>query len=162
MLRRSPNKDGGNGVARSRKIAKIRSCRDEDPNGIIHRARDLDSVSLAGKAICVVDQLFCAVWNCSDRHRPLELIPDRWHRLNFLVNALATGFFFVSIMFAIVAISFALSLSTSERSIFCLAGWATLLIVYHFAIPRLKRSPFHRLSQDRGMYSSPTDDDKRN
>ncbi|HDS1775436.1 hypothetical protein NPS33_28120 [Pseudomonas putida] len=93
---------------------------------------------------------------------PLELIPDRWHRLNFLVNVLATGFFFVSIMFAIVAISFALALSKSECSIFCLAGWAMLLIVYHFAIPWLKRSPFHRLSEDRGMYSPPTDDDKRN
>jgi len=86
---------------------------------------------------------------------PLELIPDRCYRLNFLVNALSTGFFFVSIMFVIVAVSFALSLSKSERSIFCLAGWAMLLIVYHFAIPFMKRSPFHRLSEDRGMYSPP-------
>jgi len=89
---------------------------------------------------------------------PLELIPKRWHRLNFLVNALSTGFFFVSIMFVVVAISFALPLNKSERLTFCLAPWDVQWVAYHFAIPWLKRSPFHRLSEDRGMYSPPTDD----
>jgi len=88
---------------------------------------------------------------------PLELIPDRWHRLNFLVNALSTGFFSVSIMFVIVALSYALPLSKSERLIFCPAAWVVQLVAHQFAIPWLKRSPFHRLSEDRGMYSPPTD-----
>ncbi|TDF86280.1 hypothetical protein [Pseudomonas sp. H9] len=91
---------------------------------------------------------------------PLELIPDDWRRLNYFVNALATGFFFVSIMFAVVAIAFELPLSKDEGSIFCLVSWALQLIAFHRALPWIKRSPFHRLSEIRSGYSPPEDQQK--
>ncbi|KJK07707.1 hypothetical protein D3C81_680060 [compost metagenome] len=88
---------------------------------------------------------------------PLELIPDHWYRLNFFVNAMATCLFFASMMFAVVAIAFELPLSKSEGSIFCLVCWALLLVAFHSVLPWMKRSPFHRLSENRLAYSPPED-----
>ncbi|WP_224793834.1 MULTISPECIES: hypothetical protein [Pseudomonas] len=91
---------------------------------------------------------------------PLELIPDHWYRLNFFVNAMATGFFFASIMFAGVAIAFELPLSKGEGSIFCLVFWAIQLVAFHSALPWMKRSPLRRLSENRLAYSPAQDTQK--
>jgi hypothetical protein len=86
---------------------------------------------------------------------PLELIPAHWYRINYLVNALCTGAFFVSIMFVVVAVSYDLQLSKDGRLIFLLTGWGVQWIAFELAIPFMKRSSFYRLSENRGAYSPP-------
>lgn len=86
---------------------------------------------------------------------PLELLPEQWPRLNFLVNALASGFFFVSIMFAGVALSYEMPLENGGRTTFCLGFWALQLFILHKAEPWIKQSPFRRLGEYRMAYSPP-------
>ncbi len=88
---------------------------------------------------------------------PLELIPPHWYRLNHLVNALATAAFFVSIMFAAVAVSFELPWEKGARGAFFIVFWIVQLVVFYKIQPWMKRSGFHRLSEDRPAYSPPTD-----
>lgn len=88
---------------------------------------------------------------------PLELLPKSWPRLNFLMNAMATSFFFGSLMFATVALSYEMPLEKGARTVFCLSGWAIELLVFHKALPWIKKSPFHRLGEDRIAYSPPVD-----
>ncbi|WP_312934760.1 hypothetical protein [Pseudomonas sp.] len=88
---------------------------------------------------------------------PLDLLPERWPTLNFCMNAIATGLFFVSLMFATAALSFELPWEKGARTVFCFSGWAIELFVFHKALPWIKKSPFHRLGEDRIAYSPPVD-----
>ncbi len=86
---------------------------------------------------------------------PLELLPQHWHRLNFLANGLTSGFFFASIMFAGAVLSYEVPMESDARAAFCLSFWALQLFIFHKADAWIKQSPFRRLGEYRMAYSPP-------